>query len=210
LSNEQQLPVFQVSNPSDQKMLIKIPKTGLILVAFERKCIITFPMRRGIFLLALITMASTAFSQDYKLHPVYIYSFTKYIVWPDAYKEGDFEILVLGDSPILKELNAMAGAKKTPDNRKIVVTKINSPSEIKKCNVLFVPASKSKALTEVLSKVGSQSILVITEEEGLGAKGANINFVIRDGKLFFELNQSSINKQNLKASTELSRLAIQI
>jgi hypothetical protein len=51
---------------------------------------------------------------------------------------------------------------------------------------------------------------VITEEEGLGAKGANINFVIRDGKLFFELNQSSINKQNLKASTELSRLAIQI
>jgi hypothetical protein len=191
-------------------MLIKIPNTGLILVAFERKCIITFPMKRGIFLLALIMIAGAAFSQDYKLHPVYIFSFTKYIVWPDAYKEGDFEILVLGDSPIVKELNAMANAKRTPDNRKIVVTKIESPTDIKKCNVLFVPASKSKALGDVLNKVGSQSILIITEEEGLGAKGSNINFVIREGKLFFELNQGSMTKQNLKASTELSRLAIQI
>lgn len=167
-------------------------------------------MKRGFFLLALIMMASVAFSQDYKLHPVYIFSFTKYIIWPDAYREGDFEIVVLGDSPIVKELNAMANAKKTPDNRKITVTKIESPTDIKKCNVLFVPAGKSKALGDVLNKVGSQSILVITEEEGLGAKGSNINFVIREGKLFFELNQSSMTKQNLKASTELSRLAIQI
>lgn len=210
MSIEQHLPVFLTSNPANQKMLIKIPNTGLILVAFERKCIITFPMKRGIFLLALIIMASAAFSQDYKLHPVYIFSFTKYIIWPDAYKEGDFEIVVLGDSPIVKELNAMASAKKTPDNRKIVVTKIESPTDIKKCNVLFVPAGRSKVLGDVLSKVGSQSILVITEEEGLGAKGSNINFVIREGKLFFELNQSSMTKQNLKASTELSRLAIQI
>lgn len=167
-------------------------------------------MRRLFLFLGLAAFTWPAFSQDYKLHPVYIYSFTKYVLWPETYKEGNFEILVIGDSPIIKELNAMAGAKKTPDNRTIVVTKINAPAEIKKCHVIFVPAGKSKQLPEIIEKVGTQSILIITEEEGLGLKGSNINFIVKDGKLVFELNQGSMTKQNLKASIELSRLAIQI
>lgn len=167
-------------------------------------------MRRLFLLLGLFASSWPVFSQDYKLHPVYIYSFTKYVIWPDSYKEGDFKILVLGDSPIVKELESMAKAKKTPDNRTIVVTRIGSPSEIQKCNVLFIPVSKSKMLPEIMAKVGDQSILVVTEEEGLGLKGSNINFVVKEGKLAFELNQSTLMKQNLKAASELSRLAIQI
>lgn len=167
-------------------------------------------MRRLSLLSLLWLLAWSGYSQEYKLHPVYIFSFTKYVIWPDAYKTGDFEILVLGDSPILKELSNMASLKKTPDNRVIRVSKIESPAEIKKCNVLFVPVGKSKMISEVLTKVGSEPILIVTEEAGLGAKGSNINFIIKDGKLAFELNQSSMSKQNLKATSELSRLAVMI
>jgi hypothetical protein len=148
-------------------------------------------------------------AQNYKLHSVFIYSFTRYVQWPDAYNSGDFEIMVLGDSPILDELKAMAQAKKVGD-RNIRVTRINSPSDIKKCNILFVPASKSSLINDVLAKVNTQSILVVTEEAGLGLKGSNINFITKDGKLAFELNQASIGKQNLRVSNELSRLAIMI
>jgi hypothetical protein len=103
----------------------------------------------------------------------------------------------------------MAQAKKVGD-RPIKITKINSPSEIRKCNILFVPAGKSSQLTDVVSKVSNQSILVITEEPGSGAKGSNINFIMKEGKLAFELNQSAVGKQNLKVANELSRLAILI
>jgi YfiR/HmsC-like len=167
-------------------------------------------MRRLSTIVFLVGLATIARSQDYKLHPVYIYSFTKYVIWPDGYKAGDFEIVVLGESPIIKELNTMASLKKTPDNRAIVIKKIDNPADIKKCNVLYVPAGKSKMLLDVMTKVGTQSILIITEEVGLGSKGSNINFIIKDGKLAFEMNQGSMNKQSLKASSELSRLAIQI
>jgi hypothetical protein len=115
----------------------------------------------------------------------------------------------MGDSPIYDALQEMAQAKKVGD-RAIKVTKINSPSEIRKCNILFVPAGKSSQLTDVVSKVSSQSILVITEEPGSGAKGSNINFIMKEGKLAFELNQSAVGKQNLKVANELSRLAILI
>ncbi|MEO7988233.1 MAG: YfiR family protein [Chryseolinea sp.] len=166
-------------------------------------------MKKFFLVSALLLITQLGFSQNYKLHSVYMYSFTRYILWPDAYNQGDFEIMVLGDAPILEELKAMAQAKKVGD-RPIKITKISNPADIRKCNMLFVPTSKSGKIDEVLLKVGTQSILVISEEAGLGAKGSNINFIVKDGKLVFELNQGAINKQNLKVSSELSRLAILI
>lgn len=148
-------------------------------------------------------------AQNYKMHTVFIFSFTRYIQWPDSYNGGDFEILVLGDSPIVEELKAMAQAKKVGE-RNIKVAKINAASEIRKCNILFIPSAQSSQINEILTKVASQSILVVTEEPGLGAKGSNVNFITRDGKLAFELNQSAASKQGLKVSNELSRLAILI
>jgi hypothetical protein len=151
----------------------------------------------------------SALAQSYKMHTVFIFSFTRYIQWPDAYGAGDFEILVLGDSPIVDELKSMAQVKKVGD-RAIKVTKINNVTEIRKCNILFVPTVKSDQIAAVLSKVATQSILVVSEEQGLGAKGSNVNFVTKDGKLAFELNQGAATKQGLKISNELSRLAILI
>lgn len=167
-------------------------------------------MRKSVFLvLFTVFLINLTSAQNYKLHSVFIYSFTRYVIWPDAYGQGDFEILVMGDSPILEELKGMAQAKKVGE-RTIKVTKINSPSEIRKCNILFVPAGRSAELNDVVTKVNTQSILIITEEPGLGAKGSDINFIQKDGKLAFELNQSAVNKQNLKIANELSRLAILI
>ncbi len=160
-----------------------------------------------VFLMALSLVP--AFAQNYKMHSVFIYSFTRYVQWPDAYNQGDFEILVLGDSPILDELKAMAQAKKVGD-RVIKVTRISSPTEIRKCNILFVPVEKSGQIDDVIARVDTQSILVVTEEKGLALKGSDINFIVKDGKLAFELNQASVSKQKLKVSNELTRLAILI
>ena len=99
-------------------------------------------MRKAGFLSILLLASIVAHAQTYKQHPLFIYSFTRYIQWPDAYNEGDFEILVLGDSPIVEELKAMAQAKKIGD-RTIKVTKINTTAEVRKCNMLFLPVDQS-------------------------------------------------------------------
>jgi hypothetical protein len=183
---------------------------GNIFVSYSKKLCNHYSMKKTLVLLLLSLTTTLSFAQtNYKLHSLFIFSFTRYVQWPDAYNQGDFEIVVLGDSPLLDELKAMAQAKKVGD-RSIKVTKISSVNEIKKCNILFVPGAKSGQITDVLTKVNTQSILVVTEESGLGAKGSDINFIIKDGKLAFELNQGAVSKQNLKVSNELSRLAILI
>ena len=166
-------------------------------------------MKKTILSTVLVLICALTQAQNYKQHPLFIYSFTRYVLWPDAYNQGDFEILILGDSPLLEELKVLAQNKKVGD-RPIKIIKINSVAEIRKCNMLFVPADKSDKLAEVLQKVDTQSVLVITEQSGLGAQGSCINFISKEGKLAFELNQSAFLKQNLKASNELTRLATMI
>lgn len=164
-------------------------------------------MKKTLVLMLTISLATLAIAQNYKVHTVFMYSFTRYVQWPAEYNQGDFEIMVLGDSPILDELNEMAKSRKAGD-RTIKITKINSPSDIRKCNMIFVPDSKAGQIGKVLGSVGSQSIMVVSESDGAGLQGSDINFVIKDGKLAFELNQAAVSKKNLKVSIELSRLAI--
>lgn len=166
-------------------------------------------MKKALLSIVLIMLCSVIYAQTHKLYPLFIYSFTRHVQWPDSYNQGDFEILVLGDTPLIEELKAMAQAKKIGD-RSIKVTKINSLAEIRRCNILFVPEAQSGRFNEILQKTVAYSILVVTEVNGLGQHGSCINFIVKDGKLAFELNQAALSKQNLKASTELTRLAIMI
>ncbi len=166
-------------------------------------------MKKALFLVIFSLVSFLASSQNYDQYTIYIYSFTRYIQWPESHNQGDFEILVLGDSPLIEKLKAMANHKKIGD-RAITVTRISEISQIKKCNMLFLPTDKSAMLNDVLRKTDALAMLIITEQAGLGSQGSCINFTTKDGKLAFELNKIAIAKQNLKASIELTRLAIMI
>lgn len=165
-------------------------------------------MRKALFLVWCLLAFSQAGAQvPYQTHTLYIYSFGKFIQWPEEYRSGDFEIAVLGDSPIIAELEKMAQKKKMGD-RTIRVISLTSLKDFKKSHILFIPAAQSGQLADCIQKIGEQSSLIVTEQAGLGAKGSDINFVVKEGRLVFELNQSSFSKHKLKAANELTRLAI--
>jgi YfiR/HmsC-like len=146
---------------------------------------------------------------NYQTYTLYIYNFAKMIQWPEEERKGDFEILVLGDSPVLKELEKMAEKKKLGE-RIIKVTKIKSIAEFTKAHILFLSTDQSGQLGAVLGKLGGTTTLLISDQPGLGAKGSDINFIVREGKLAFELNQNAIGKHKLKSAAELNKLAILI
>jgi len=182
----------------------------LVFQALKKRTDMQTRIRISLVLISAILLTNYNLqAQSYQLHSVFLYSFTRYVQWPEEMNKGDFDILVLGDSPITPELKKMSEMKKVGE-RNIKVYNINAAAEIRKCNILFIPANKSAQLPEILAKVGSNSILVVTEQEGLGTKGSGINFVTKEGKLAFEMNQAALAKQKLKASTELTRLAIVI
>jgi hypothetical protein len=147
--------------------------------------------------------------QDYRFHSVFMYNFTKYIQWPSSVQTGDFIIGVLGNSPIVKELEKMA-ENKTVGSQKISVKKFKSVADISPCQMLFIPSADSRDFESALEKLKGKPTLILTEKNGLGQKGSGINFVLVDGKWKFELNENATKDAGLKVSKELSRLAILI
>ena len=70
-------------------------------------------IRISLVLVSIILLTySNLRAQSYQTHSVFLFSFTRYVQWPDEMNKGDFDILVLGDSPITPELKKMANVKK--------------------------------------------------------------------------------------------------
>lgn len=148
-------------------------------------------------------------AQIYNYYQIFIYNFAKYIQWPAEKQSGDFVIGVLGNSPITDKLKEMSQSKKV-GIQSIKVVSFQNVDQISNCHILFIPADQSNYFDAVKSKVQNTSTLLITEEKNLGKKGSNINFIVVDGKLRFELNKMETEKANLKVSSDLTKLAILI
>ncbi len=142
-----------------------------------------------------------------KFKAVFIYNFTKYIEWPKAYRDGDFVVGVIGESPLYQELVKMAKTKKVA-NQSLKIIKYNSLNDLHKCHILYLSRGKSSEIYKVIKKVKSNSTLIITEEGGLADKGSGINFIVKNNRLKFELNKTNVEKHKLKISSSLEALAI--
>jgi hypothetical protein len=142
---------------------------------------------------------------------MFLYNFTKYIEWPQEYKQGDFVIGILGGGAdnLKKELAKLASTKKA-GIQNIVIKTFGSVAEIEKCHMLFIPETKSSLLEDASMKCKKTSTLIVTEKDGLAKKGSAINFVVKDNKQNFELNKGNIEKYNLNVSSSLLSLAIQV
>ncbi len=142
---------------------------------------------------------------NYKIHSLFIYKFTQYIEWPS--KSGDFVIGVVGNSPIISELEAIAATKKV-DTRNIVVKKMAASADFGECQMVFVSEGQSATIGTIAGKLQGKPVLLVSESPGAAKKGSGINFVIVDDKMKFELNKAAVEKQGLKVSGDLTKLAI--
>ena len=163
-------------------------------------------------LLVSFLFAGSTFAQDRPVHEIYtmmVFNFTKYVQWPESDKPGEFVIGIIGNEDVYKTLTTWYNGK-TKGAKTYVIKKFNNAAEMTDCAVLFIDKSKSNEFEAVNNKVKGKGTLVVTDRNGLGAKGSCINFKTVDDKLKFELNQKAIEATNLKVSSALTSMAILI
>jgi hypothetical protein len=139
---------------------------------------------------------------------VFIYNFTKYIEWPEAYKSGDFTIGILGDYDALyNELTKLSKQYKVSDQTFSIQT-VENPANLKNPHILYIPDDSTEHLSEALEVLKGKSTLVITETPGLARQGSGINFIVQGNRQKFELNKSNVESRDLKVANTLERLAV--
>lgn len=157
--------------------------------------------------LVLMFSITSVKAQKEKYHSLFIYNFSKYVKWPEGEQSGDFVIGVLGKSTITKTLEAMAVNKKV-NGSSIIVKQYSDPSEVQGCHILYVAEAESGKISQIVAATSGKSILIVSDKPGMAEKGAVINFVEKEGKIKFELNQHYAESRGLKVSGSLVSLAI--
>ena len=140
--------------------------------------------------------------KDYALKADFLYRFVDYVYWKSYSKEQTFKIAILEDSPITTSL-----LKKTK-TKNIDIKECKTLKEIRSCHILFVPYNCTIPIEPILSNFDGKPVLIVTEQNGDGKKGAHMNFVLMENKLKFEVNLKAINKAGIGISSFLLQHAI--
>lgn len=161
-----------------------------------------------LFILISITLLGSldsTDSQEQKYKALFISQFTKYVNWPETSEKT--KIAVLGDAEIARYLSEFNEKK----NLKFDITKTSKLESVSSdVNLIFVSSSKSNLFKQVLSKYRGQPVLIVSEKAGLGREGSGINFVLKDRKIAFEINEKALESHHLKVASQLKALAINI
>ncbi|HOK66788.1 MAG TPA: YfiR family protein [Anaerohalosphaeraceae bacterium] len=173
---------------------------------------------------------------EYQVKAAFIYNFMKFTDWPPEKMEnggaGDsspppMQIGIVGENPFGKAFEPLmdkkikerplklvfipgmaAYAKKVSDKQAAFEQYWHEQGEkIRSCHVLFYCNSEKNWLAEHLQQVQTLPILTVGEVEGfLNFKGI-IVFVKEENKVRFEIHLTQAEKQGLKISSQLLKLA---
>jgi hypothetical protein len=133
-----------------------------------------------------------------------VLNFMKFVEWPASAfgSPGDPIVLsALGDDPVAASLSSLQG--KTVSGRLVVVQMVPTPSELKRCHVVFVGASEKQRLGPVLRAVQGWPALTISDLDGFAGRGGMIGFTRRDDRVGFEINDEAARKAGLQVSAKL-------
>ena len=148
-------------------------------------------------------------SQEYILKAAFVSRFADYIEWANENETNNFTIGILGESSIAAPLNDIAKDKKIK-NKSILIKSCKNLDDINSCQIIFVSKNYDTPIETIVSKLGNNPILLITEQKDACEKGAHINFLITDNKLKFEINLKAALKAGFKISSQLLQHAILI
>lgn len=144
--------------------------------------------------------------EEAKVKALYINSFMRNMEWPSEKSDDKYVIAVIGEPLLVEQIRSLTN-NQLINNKAVEVMTYRPDIKLREINILCLSKESEKELTEFKKLAVQHSVLLITEFKSALEKGAAINFITQNGKLGFELNTSTLQKAQLKASKNLLKMA---
>lgn len=161
------------------------------------------------FAAALASLGQTRVSKEYRIKAAYLYNFAKFVEWPAqsfTNAQSPLVIGVFGKNPFGGELQAIARDHKIND-RPIMIKAVTTVAEADKVHLLFFSAAEDGVVAQTLAALKGAGVLTVGESEKFFAAGGMINLVREGDKVRFEINDAAAEREGLKISAQLLKLA---
>jgi hypothetical protein len=139
----------------------------------------------------------------------YLFKFAPFVEWPPSAFSGansNFQICIAGQNPFGPLMDDVVRGQRI-SGRAIVVRKL-SATPIGQCNILFAgkPAAND---ADVVSIASGKPILTVTDVDS-GVGGTMIAFVMKGGRVRFQINDAIARANGLRISSKLLQLAVAV
>ncbi len=153
-----------------------------------------------------ITSAQNVTESEVKA--AFLYNFAKFVEWPEdrfTSPSDPVRLCVFGGESLESDLRQVVNGKSI-GTRPVQIQRVGLP-QVKHCHVLFLGASESQRLPQVLEAARSGSVLTVGDFPGFTEQGGVISLVVDENRIRFEVNLKAAQEARLKLSSKLLSLA---
>ena len=159
-----------------------------------------------LFLKLALCCSVMAYAQttNYQVYALFVVNIAKYSSFPNV--SNDLQVTVYGKSKVYDELSKQNG--KNVNGHALKVSQAESITDLGQAQIIYLADGKSAALDEILKATEGKPVMIICEREGLHKKGAGFSFIVTENStLRFDINNTELEKRQIKISKSLSTLA---
>lgn len=145
---------------------------------------------------------------EYQVKAAFIYNFAKYLEWPAesfATKDAPIQLCLVGRDVFGAPLAAIEGRK--AQGRELRVRRGVAGDEIRTCHIAFVTYTEERRVAALLAQAAGFPVLTMSDIEDFAQSGGAVGFVNADQRVQFEINLQTLQRSNLRLSSEVLKLA---
>jgi hypothetical protein len=163
-------------------------------------------MLLGAALTPLTCTAQAGQPTEYEVKAAFIHNIAKFVEWPAAARtKGTLRFCVLGQDQSGGALDALRG--KPIGDAVWEVLPVDRQGNLHQCRVLFIAASESGSLSQVLNDIKGYAVLTVGDTGGYAVQGVMVNFYLEQNRVRFEINAEAASRAGLRISSHLLKLA---
>ena len=137
-----------------------------------------------------------------------LWNIAKFVEWPALPDDRSQPLVftILGEDDLAADLAGLLSSR-TVNGRPVFVRFARRPQDARGSQILYLAASESAQMGNVLAAVESSAVLTVSDAPGFAEHGGMVGFATDGAHVRFEVNRNQAERNGLKLSAKLLSLA---
>ena len=137
-----------------------------------------------------------------------LWNIAKFVEWPALPSDRSQPLVftILGEDDLAADLAGLLSSR-TVNGRPVFVRFARRPQDARGSQILYLAASESSQMGNVLAAVDTTAVLTVSDAPGFATHGGMVGFATDGTRVRFEVNRNVAERNGLKLSAKLLSLA---
>ena len=151
-------------------------------------------------------------SLEYPVKAAFLAKFGAFVEWPAAAfatPGSPLQLCVLGDDPFGATLDRAVSSQQV-DGRAIEVRRLKAVRPDSGCHIVYIAASEAPRVAQVVESLRGSGVLTVSDVKAPAAVAGIINFVVKDQRVRFDIDDEAAMHNRLAISSKLLGVALNV